>query len=373
MTSENRRSRRRKRDPKPTASRNRGQPEDTASHPGKSHPRHDSRQDGDRGGATPGAIENRRSDQLPSGVESRRALLKKVGAVAVASGGVFAAAGAGGKPDWAGNGPCDGALLAKYEVEDGEFLYEKGEGDVLSFDIADTKDGDEILAFDWEVTGLNYLSGLNVFQHPFSSTLSYLYISSVIVKTGDGTFHIQTNDSDENNMGEVDVRNLDDAGPNEAVSFVAFCYDVYWQVDFATDEVVLSNIDSLTGEYTKPSAYSGDTRIMAAAVKHDACPPTTGEGLNHQCQNGIENPRYMKNGRHGVHITNSKFDISTGLVSVEFEVNRNNPIGMSLASFEMPGPWHSGEINGYSVLFDATEGTFAPGNTHEMTINIPTV
>jgi hypothetical protein len=182
--------------------------------------------------------------------QKRRSVLRAIGAGGVGSVGLAGAVsgrsdGKGG-PNGKGkpgsksssrtrhNGcPCpDGqTLLAKYEVQDGEFVFEKGretlgvDGDQFTFSEVVTKNGedDEIVGFDWD-------SGS-------------LCVTSVTVKYGPET---ETVDVCEDATDECDViQNEGCAGSTcgsvaveeYAVSYVAFCTRVLWQLDLVTGSV----------------------------------------------------------------------------------------------------------------------------------------
>lgn len=104
--------------------------------------------------------------------------------------------------------PEDAAMLAKYEVEGGEFVYEKDSdyleaGDAFEFSVTETKDGDEVLAF--EVTDPE-----GVYD-----------IYTLSVKTGDGVFRKEIDDT----SGEFNAAEFDDSPPVQAISNVTTAID----------------------------------------------------------------------------------------------------------------------------------------------------
>lgn len=267
---------------------------------------------------------------------SRRDVLNTVGAVGVTSVGIMAAAGRAGPPSFGGgNSPCEeGALLAKYEVEDGEFVFEKGrdslniDGDEISLSITDTKEDSEILGFHWE-----------------SNPAGIFDVTCVRVKTGEGVYE---QCGDWRTSGDFHVQNHDDSDPLQAISWVSFCMsDVFWQVDFATDAAYPFDDDLDWTEH-----YEGGP-FLAAAVKEES---------------GIVNLK-GSNFHDGVSLQGNEFDIDSGSVTARFTVEHE--ITLNLASFELPGPWKRSEIDGSSFLYQVKERTFEPGEVHELTVDIP--
>ena len=113
----------------------------------------------------------------------------------------------GGQPEDAKNtAPGDAVLLAKYEVEDEEFVFEKDSdylevGEAFEFTVTGRKDEDEVVAFDVEdPTGVCDIYKLSV-------------------KTGEGVFRKSVEDT----SGNFDADEFDGSDPVQAVSNVIIC------------------------------------------------------------------------------------------------------------------------------------------------------
>jgi hypothetical protein len=239
--------------------------------------------------------------------------------------------GSGGPPSDARNTCPDGTvLLAKYELEDGRFVYETESefleaGDAFDLAATGTKDGGEVLAFE------------------FGDPQEVYDIHTVSVKTGAGVFQKAVEDYE----GSFDARDYDEDDPVQAVSNVLLCSKVFWQVDFGI------------GEVPEPPDYSkSDALLLRAGLGEstDDIEKTTDDGLG--TYRGIEpDPEFA-------------VDFAAGTVEIGFRGNTDGR-RLHLASFERPGPFESTKSTEfeYQDLFDASDTTAEAGT---LTVDIPT-
>jgi hypothetical protein len=219
----------------------------------------------------------------------RRSVLATAGGV-IATSGLSSVAAAGGPPPERGNGddapgrdgdtpggggpkntcPEGTVLLAKYELAGGEFEYEKDSdylevGDAFEFTVTETKDGGEVLAFDFE-------DPTGVYD-----------VHTVSVQTGEGVFRKETDDT----HGSFDAREYDDSHPVQAVRNVLLCAKVWWQLDFARGEVPIP-----------PDYGNSDADLVYAA---------TGDGTD----DSVTNPSLNRDGSSDfVDVPDKQFDIT---------------------------------------------------------------
>jgi len=247
----------------------------------------------------------------------------------------------GGPPADAKNTCPEGTvLLAKYEVRDGEFVFEKDSdyleaGDSFEFTIERTKDGGEIVAFTVEDPEGIY------------------DIKELSVKTGEGVFRQTVNGTE----GTFDAADYDNDGPVQAVSNVLLCAEVLWQLDFGR------------GQVPEPPRYS-DGRIddLVLAAK--------GNGTEDSIENPITNydeadDNSSDRSRDFVNVVPEpeQFDIglSAGTAFIEFEDNTADRL--HLASFETPGPYRAPEIESQE-LYDVAY--FTESGEGSLTVDLPT-
>lgn len=262
-----------------------------------------------------------------------------------------------GNEDGTGNGdnvknecPEGTTLLAKYEFDDdtGELVFEKGreslniDGSEITFSNIVTKDGNEIVAFDWD-------SG------PYD-------VAYVGVKAGQNVWKQEVNAT----SGTFDLRTFDEEGPVQAVSNIIFCIEICWQVDFGRGDVLL------------PPDYAEEGRkadLLLAAT----CDRIGDDGNPTGLRNGELNRLYLsENALPGktepiFTVENEQFNLETpGKASITFTINGDEPQDLHLACFEIPGPYQRGEV-GAQVLFDSIEmDDVAPG-PYTWTVDLPTL
>ena len=236
----------------------------------------------------------------------------------------------GGPPDGKNTCPEGTVLLAKYEVEGDEFVFEKdsdylGVGDAFDLTVTKTKDGDdgEILAFEIE-------DPLGVYD-----------IRTLSVKAGPNVFRKQIDDTD----GEFDAEEFDDSPPVQAISNVLVCARVWWQVDFGR------------GEVPEPPDYDLEDLPYAATGNG------TEDTITNPSVNRADFPRFDY--VDVVEPPGIEIDLDEGTATIEFK--NNTAEQMHLASFETPGEFSLGEIE-FQRLFDVKHTTDEEGT---LTIDIP--
>ena len=261
-----------------------------------------------------------------------------------------------GKNDDNGNGPPSSAkntcsdglvLLAKYEIRDGSFVYEKDSnflstGDAFNLTAEATKDGGEVLAFSFNDPSKDY------------------DVREISVKTGDGIFKKtltgnagdKGGDADDGTfMGSFNARNYDRSDPVQAVSNVLLCSKVFWQVDFGIGPV------PSTADYDDQP----DSTLLRAAL---------GDSTDRQESITDDGELEDKNSYKGVSIpSTSKFSVnwSTGTVELGFKNMEKRQV--HLVSFERPGPFGGDSEFDAQERFDAVTTTDASGT---LTVDIPT-
>lgn len=276
--------------------------------------------------------------------KTRRRIIKTAGGVIAIGSMAGVGSAQGGPPDHANddgkdNGgppadakntcPDDAALLAKYVVEGGEFVFEKDgdyleAGDAFEFTVTETNEDGEILAFEIEDPEGVY----DIYQ--------------LSVKTGDGIFPKGI----EGTSGEFDVREFDDSPPVQAISNVIVCARVWWQVDFGR------------GEVPQPPSYDFDDLPYAA----------TGNGT----EASIDNPSVNRDDFSKFDYVNVieppglDIDLDEGTATIEFDQNTADK--MHLASFEVPGEFGLGELSKQKT-FDVVYTSDTAGT---LTVDIPT-
>jgi hypothetical protein len=240
-----------------------------------------------------------------------------------------------GPPPGTKNTCPDGTvLLAKYEVEDGKFVFEKSSdfleaGDAFEFTINKTKDGGEVLAFS------------------FKDPKEVYDIHTASVKTGAGIFEKEFTGTDSKGdyEGSFDARTKDDDGPVQAISNVLLCSKVFWQVDLGV------------GEVPQPPNYSNSDATLLRAALGDSTGKsmTTGDGLG--TYKGIE--------------SDMEFDFGDGTATIGFSGNTDGR-RVHLASFERPGPFNSTKNTefGFQDLFDSVSTT---SESMTLTVDVPTL
>lgn len=297
---------------------------------------------------------------------TRRAALKTVGGT-FALLGASGVATANGPPEGAGNGPPEGTgngppgearnnscacpdgtvLLAKYEVEDGELVYEKdgdflNVGDDYTFEVTDTKDDGEILGFEVET----------------DDTTDDIYpFDGLTVKTGEGCYQKTALLSDENMSLEggqsetFDARNFDEDDPVQAVSNVQICTRPSWQADFGT------------GPVPEPPAYgqSADSELIMAEF-----------GTGRTDPDASDPDKDERPGDFGVDVSDG-FDVEDGTISVEFAVAEDDT-DLHLAVFNKPGPGNEIELPPENQeLHDKQRKTYTEGEGDTLTVDLPSV
>lgn len=245
----------------------------------------------------------------------------------------------GGPPSDAKNSCPEGTvLLAKYEVEEGEFVFEEDSdfletGDVFEFTITDTKDGGEVLAFDFEDSKGAY------------------DVHTISVKTGAGVFQ-KSFEEEKKYRGSFDAKKFDTEDPVQAVSNVLICSKVFWQVDLGIREI------------PEPPNYSQSDSILLLAAIGDS----TGQRKNPSA--GSTEGEYQLD--EDTKITfDSKFDIPEegGTANIHFSGNDEGK-NIHLASFERPGPFDTTSREGftYQDLFDSVSTT---GASETLEVDLP--
>lgn len=242
--------------------------------------------------------------------------------------------------------PCDGCggLLAKYEWEDGEFMFEKGRESLAiegsDFDLTVTKwnDDGEPLAFDW------------------SSDDGIYDATCLTVKTGEDTFK---QEGDWRTSGSFDAAEWDEEGPVQAISYVALCIEcAFWQVDFGVGTVPELYTE---GEYPRDT-YGDDERDLLAAQTH-------GRGTG-EC--GDLSKWTVNNGKSAKVEVKDRIDISSDLseATIKFEVLETEHVHFGV--WEMPGPFDKAEIPWGPRYALINEPELEPGD-YEWTVELPTV
>ena len=239
--------------------------------------------------------------------KTRRRVIKTAGGI-VAIGSIAGIGSAkGGPPNHAKNTPPeDAALLSKYVVEDGEFIFEKDgdyleAGDAFEITVTERKDDGEVLAFEIEEPEGVY----DIYQ--------------LSVKTGDGVFRKEIEDTN----GEFDASEFDDSAPVQGISNVVVCARVWWQVDFGR------------GDVPQPPNYDFNDLPYAA----------TGDDT----EESIDNPSVNRDDFSKFDYVNVveppglDIDLDEGTATIEF--NQNEADKMHLASFEVPGKFGLGEVS----------------------------
>jgi hypothetical protein len=240
--------------------------------------------------------------------------------------------------------PCDdcGALLAKYEWDDGEFVFEKGresldiDGSDFDLTVTDANDDGEPLAFDW------------------SSDDGIYDATCLTVKTGEDTFK---QEGDWRTSGSFHATEYDENSPVQAISYVALCIEcAFWQVDFGTGTVPTLYTE---GEEQRDTYGNSDERTLLAAATHGRY----GGGC------GSVN-KTMWEGRKP-HVVISSFEVTPGdQATVEFEVTETEHVHFGV--WEMPGPFDKSEIP-WGVRYDLiNEESLEPG-TYSWNLSLPSV
>jgi len=252
----------------------------------------------------------------------------------------------GGPPSDAKNTCPDGtALLAKYEVNNGEFKFEKDSdflevGDAFDFTITETKEGEEVLAFEVEDASSTY------------------DITTLSVKTGEGVFE----EEGEDYFRHFDARDYDDSDPVQAISNVLLCSSVYWQADLGFGEPpAIADYNESKAELLR--ATLGDSTNESVSTTCDGY-LSPGEENDDCTFNDIgERPSY-----EGVKITSEpEFDVNWNEGTITVDFNNENNRRVHLVSFERPGPFNSREEFAAQQRFDAASTT----SGGPLTIDIP--
>lgn len=237
----------------------------------------------------------------------------------------------GGGPPTGGKNTCPKgtALLAKYEVEGGEFRFEEGSdfleaGDSFDFTVTETKEDKEVLAFD------------------FTSIDDVYDVHTISVKTGAGVFRKSIDDYE----GSFDAQEHDGEGPVQAVSNVLLCSKVFWQADLGI------------GDVPEPPNYSAaDAKLVRAALGNSTSPTKA------------ENPTGDGGGSPDIG-ADEEFDIDfdAGTIEIGFTGNTDSQ-KIHLASFERPGPFKGEREFQYQDLFDTAVST---STEDTLSVDIPT-
>jgi hypothetical protein len=244
----------------------------------------------------------------------------------------------GGPPSDAKNTRPDGTvLLAKYEVEDGKSVFKKNgdfveTGDGFEFTVIDTKDGSEVLAFDFEDPNGVY------------------DVCAVSVKTGAGVFRKRI----ENFEGSFDASEFDSEDPVHAVSNVILCSKVFWQVDLGI------------GEVPEPPDYSSsDSVLLLAAIGGSEGQPInpTDDGYT----SGMFDGKF--NGESIDLTFDTSFNIGGGTAEIGFSGNDKSE-DIHLASFEQPGPFKANDELQHQDLFNSVSTT---EESKTLTVDLPTL
>ena len=236
----------------------------------------------------------------------------------------------GGPPSGAKNTCPEGTvLLAKYEIEDGAFNFEKDSGfleagDAFDLTVTETKENEEVLAFD------------------FDSVDDVYDVHTISVKTGAGVFRKTV----DNYEGSFDAREYDSEGPVQAISNVLLCSKVFWQADLGI------------GDVPQPPNYSESDAKLVRAALGNSTPPTK-----------AENPTGDGGGFPDIG-ADEEFDIDfdEGTIEIGFTGNTDSQ-KIHLASFERPGPFKGKREFQYQDLFD-TE--FSNSTEDTLRVDIPT-
>lgn len=237
----------------------------------------------------------------------------------------------GGGPPSGGKNTCpEGTvLLAKYEIEGGEFKFEKDSGfleagDAFDLTVTETKEDKEVLAFD------------------FNSIDDVYDVHTISVKTGAGVFRKPV-DSYE---GSFDAQEYDDEGPVQAISNVLLCSKVFWQADLGIRDVPQT-----------PNYEDADASLVRAALGNSTSPTKA------------ENPTEDGGGFPDIGADEEfNIDFDEGTIEIGFTGNTDSQ-KIHLASFERPGPFKGEKEFQYQDLFD-TE--FSSSTEDTLRVDIPT-
>lgn len=281
---------------------------------------------------------------------TRRGALKAAATIGITSTAIGLAAGRGAPQGIVGGqDPCEGcgALLTKYEWEDGEFVWEKGR-DSLGIN------GDE---FDITVTEYNedgepLCIEVDSIVHPKDNEPIYDFSCST-VKSGQ----------------DIDKVNYDWASGFEhcqekyAISNFALCInEVFWQWDWGTGPAVDLNTED-PNDKTWYQANNNDPRHLLAA-RQDGGDVKGAASFESIPTDGNGNPTLVEN------VTYRAVDGST--LAIDFDVVGSDQLDLHLTSQELPGPAGDNWEIPWGPMYDIVEGTYS-GTGNTMTVDIPTL